>query len=88
MRARGASRKSALACRTGSTIKFSQIWEARDKFLAPVTVPEARSTAFIERAYRYGIEVTPKKLGNCCPNFIVKWKTRQFAMRTTFEKGL
>jgi len=52
MRARGASRKSALACRTGSTIKFSQIWEARDKFLAPVTVPEARSTAFIERAYR------------------------------------
>src|ERR1700680_2110259 len=36
-----------------------QIWEARNKFLAPVTVPEARSTAFIKGGYRKSGVVAP-----------------------------
>jgi len=52
MRARGTNRKSALACRTESVIAFFQMRGTRDKFPAPVTAPEARSDAFIERDYR------------------------------------
>jgi hypothetical protein len=56
-----ANRKSALACRTKSVVRIAKIGMG-DKLLAPATVPQARSTAFIEPAY--GPTSAVKKIGS------------------------
>ena len=52
MRARSStSRKSALACRTVSAIKFYGYWKLETSFWHPVTVPWARSAPGTERPH-------------------------------------
>ena len=90
MRARGTNRKSALACRTESVIAFFQMRGTRDKFPAPVTAPEARSDAFIERDYRYvadSYQRTKHHLPKSMRKFGIGDKVRVVGIRSSLRSG-